>query len=771
MRNLFLAFALIAIGEGVMAQTDDCNIRLSGVVIDSLDQTPLNNTQIALVGVKNFEVVTDNDGKFIIDHLCPGDIELHISHLNCEHLHIHIELIKDTFIKLYIRHIDQEFEGARIITKRQNSDASDRVDKSRIENSRSAGISQIFAELGGVTLMRTGNSISKPVVNGLHSNRVIVINNGIRQEGQNWGMEHAPEIDPFLASEVALIRGAQSLRYGADGIGGVLLVNPASVFREKNGVLKGEFNLIGFTNGRGGIASIIAGYKVSDRVPLYFKMNATVKQAGNTRTPQYFLDNTGLNEQNFSFNVGYAKSKWRSEIFYSHFNSQIGLFTGSQIGNLSDLKIAMQRERPITSDQFSYSLGRPYQQARHQLYKWKTNWFKDPLNSFELVMSYQRNHREEYDVLRSASSSTTPAFDYSIGTWMADLIWTRLDVFGYKIQGGVFGLHQSNAYEGRYFIPGFYQNSLAQYIIAERKQNRLNTEFSIRHDTRLFDLYLWTNGQLQIINKNYGGFSGLIRQTYQLNKIHKIGYIVSSTWRPAAPNELYANGVHQGIASIEIGDAGMKRERSYNLSIEHIIEHKRFYLGYEIVAKYIDGFINLVPGKEPVLTIRGAFPSFYFTQQNAWIYGCIYNLRYNIDSNFSLRIRGNMLNGYNAGSKNYLNQMPPYDGRVEIQYERKSFQIKLFGDYTLKQSRHNDSSDYLPPPPSYFLLGLEINQSVKIKDFEMRWAISVSNALNATYRDYLNRFRYYTDAQGRNIQLRLNIPFTNYKKHQNEQNH
>lgn len=751
-------------GKGVIAQTDDCHIRLSGIVFDSLDQTPLEHTQIALVGVKNFDVMTDKDGRFSIDQLCPGDIELHISHLNCEHLHVHLTLSRDTFVRLYIRHIDQEFEGARIVSKKSSSDAHDRVDKSRIENTRSAGISQVFAELGGVALMKTGNSISKPVVNGLHSNRVLIINNGIRQEGQNWGMEHAPEIDPFLASEVALIKGAQSLRYGADGIGGILLVNPASVFREKSGQLKGEFNLVGFSNGRGGIASVLAGYKVSDKLPLYIKLNATFKKAGNTNAPGYYLDNTGLNEHNFSVNLGYGKNKWRSEFFYSQFNTKIGLFTGSQIGNLSDLQIAMQRERPITSDKFSYSLDRPYQQAKHQLYKWKSNWYKDPLNSFEMVLSYQRNHRQEYDVLRSASSSKSPAFDYSIGTWMADIVWTRQDVLGFKIQSGLFGLHQSNAYEGRYFIPGFYQNSLAQYIIAERKHHNKATEISIRHDTRLFDLYLWNNSQLQIENKRYDGFSGLIRQSFTLNPRHKVAYIVSSSWRPAAPNELYANGVHQGIAAIEIGDPGMKRERSYNLSLEHIIETKQLYVGYELIAKYIDGFINLVPGKAPILTIRGAFPSFYYTQQNALIYGGIFNLRYSIDSHWTLKMRGNILNGDNLSSKTYLNQMMPYDCRMEMLYERGQLQVKVFGDYISKQWRYVDSSDYIAPPASYFLLGLEVQHHIKVKQFEMKWALSISNLLNTSYRDYLNRFRYYTDAQGRNIQLRLNIPFNHSKK-------
>lgn len=767
MKPILLVLVALTTGHGVLAQTDDCTITLTGQVVDSLNLTPLENTLISVVGIRKFETRTDASGKFSIANICPGQLELHFSHLDCEHLHIHLSLNSDTFVTVYIRHVELLMPGGRItVSKNKDNPNIQQVDKRKIESNRSAGLGQIFQELGSVSLLKTGSSVSKPVVNGLHSNRVIIINNGIRQEGQNWGMEHAPEIDPFLANSVILLKGANTLRYGADGIGGIILVNPASIFQEKSHVISGEINLSGFSNGKGGIASGILGYKLSDKFPLSLRIQGTVKQAGNVMTPGYYLANTGLQEHNYSLHLGYSGHKFSSELFYSHFNTRIGLFSGSQVGNLSDLKLAMSRSQPISKDTFEYRINRPYQNADHQLYKWKANWYKDALNSFEAVLSYQRNHREEYDVLRSANAYTGPVFDYKIGTWMADLVWSRLDVMGFNLKTGLFGLNQSNAYNGRYFIPGFYQNSFAQYFIAEQKKKQRTLEFSIRHDTRLYDLYIWNNNLLSIDKRQFDGFSALLTESFELNKAGKLGFIASSTWRPAAPNELYANGVHQGIASIEIGDKTMKRERAFNLSFFHNYQNKKLNLEYEVFGKWIDGFINLVPGKEPILTVRGAFPSFYYTQGDALLYGFSYGAKYELHRNLDIRIKGNVLNGTDLKRKNYLNQIPPYDGRLELQYHRKAWNIRLLGDYAIKQFRYVDSSDYLPPPKSYLLLGFEITHDLKIRNYTMHWAVSGGNMLNTRYREYLNRFRYFADAPGRNINLRLNFPITiNNKKH------
>ncbi|MCC6818072.1 MAG: TonB-dependent receptor [Bacteroidia bacterium] len=764
MKKAAMLLILFVLGAGLKAQSDSCHFTIRGIVLDSLDNSPIEQTNIAVVGNNNLHTISNEQGNFELHNVCPGVIELHISHLNCEHVHLTLLITKDTQLTIFIHHIEKTFSGAKITIKKQD-DNLDKVNKSALESNRINGLGDVFKELGGVNLLKTGSSISKPIVNGLHSNRVIIINNGIRQEGQNWGMEHAPESDPFLASDIQLLKGANSLRYGGDGIGGILMVNPPSLFKEKSKRLSGDINLSGFSNGRGGILSGILSYKVSDKFPLYLRMQGTTKRSGNTNAPDYYLYNTGMLENNYSLNLGYSKNKLRTEVFYSDFNSQIGLFTGSQIGNLSDLQIAMSSKRPLSKDEFSYQIDRPYQKVRHQLLKSKSNWYKNALNSFELTLSYQQNHREEYDVLRSSNAHTGPAFDYWISTSMGDFTWNSLDVLGFNIQAGIQGLYQSNAYTGRFFIPGFYQIGLSEYFILEKKHHHNEFEASLRHDQRGFEYYLWNNNNLSIQNNNYNGFSFVLKETINTLRLGKISASISSTWRPPSANELYSNGLHQGIAAIEIGDPNMHQERSYAATIEHLHQYKRLHFEYEFLIKHIQGFINLIPGNEPILTIRGAFPSFYYTQQDALIYGFNYLLKYDINRQFKLKYKGALLNGVNLSKSEYLNQMPPYQMSLSLFYEKGNWTASIGGDYTFKQWRYVQQSDYLPPPDAYILINAEIKNEFKIKQQTFKWAIQVNNLFNQQYRDYLNRFRYYADAQGRNIAVRLNIPITtNLKK-------
>ncbi|MFM9075334.1 MAG: TonB-dependent receptor, partial [Bacteroidota bacterium] len=68
-----------------------------------------------------------------------------------------------------------------------------------------------------------------PVIHGVHSQRILILNHGVRQEGQQWGAEHAPEIDPLIASDIQVIKDASAIRYGVDAIGGVVVVNPPAL--------------------------------------------------------------------------------------------------------------------------------------------------------------------------------------------------------------------------------------------------------------------------------------------------------------------------------------------------------------------------------------------------------------------------------------------------------------------------------------------------------------------------------------------------------------
>ncbi|MBK7882797.1 MAG: TonB-dependent receptor plug domain-containing protein [Chitinophagaceae bacterium] len=174
-----------------------------------------------------------------------------------------------------------------------------------LQETRGLSLSEALTKINGVTMLQTGSTISKPIIHGLHSNRILTINNGVRQEGQQWGNEHAPEIDPFIADKLTVIKGVDELKYGSDAIGGVVLVDPKPL-RNKPGYAA-EINTAYFTNNRQYVLSGVFEQQLKKISAFTYRVQGTFKKAANAATPGYRLNNTASEEKNFSITAGFKK--------------------------------------------------------------------------------------------------------------------------------------------------------------------------------------------------------------------------------------------------------------------------------------------------------------------------------------------------------------------------------------------------------------------------------------------------------------------------------
>jgi iron complex outermembrane receptor protein len=752
---VFLLFLLIDFR--LYAQHSGCHLTIRGQVIDSSHTEPLDHADIELIGSRGLSASTDIKGYFELKGVCAGRAELHISHRQCEHIHIEVDIISDTFLTIYLRHIEQEMQDIKVVVKTGRQEQLGSVNARQLESRKGSAIALAMQDIGGVSLLRTGSNAIKPIVNGLHSNRVIIINNGIRQEGQNWGMEHAPEIDAFLATNIELLKGAEALRYAPDGIGGVILIRPSSIFNEKQDRISGEINTVFASNGRIGTVSGFAGSRLK-KAPFYWRVQGTLKQGGNTRTPDYFMANTAMHEVNYSANAGYRIKNLKTEVFYSDFRNKIGIFSGAHAGNLSDLQQAIASDRPLVNAGFSYKIGRPYQFVTHQLLKLRNDYSIDARNHLEITLSLQRNHRQEFDLLRSSTAFTGPSFNYYINSYIGDAVWVRNNIHAFNFKAGVTGIYQANAYTGRFFIPGFYQKGLASYFTGSRSVKRMTFEGALRYDIRQMKAYLFNGNILNIKTLNFNDVTYLIQMDYRVNRQSKITLIHGSAWRPPAPNELFANGLHQGLASIEIGDSSMTAERSFNQSLGYALKTDHFQFETELYYKYILGFINLLPSIQPQLTIRGAFPVFRYTQSDAAIYGLNFMLKKMFGKYLYAKTAANILAGYQVSPRQPLSQMPPWSGKTSIGIDKKNLSLQVYIQYAASQFRYMEASDYKAPPKAYALAGMEASWQFSLGKQPVKLNVSIMNLSNTRYREYLNRFRYFTDEQGFNLITRIIIP-------------
>lgn len=766
----FIAVLILSSLVFSLSAQDSCTYQLSGYVIDDHDRSLLSGSKIYLKDSKR-EVFADSTGYYVFPGLCAGTYVFYCKHFGCDAVKETVTIIGNTEQNFYPEH-HVEFESVDVVAKRIEEATSlgtrQMSDKDKNEV-KGLSLGDGLTKLNGVTKLSTGNNISKPVIHGLHSNRILILNNGVRQEGQQWGNEHAPEIDPFIADELAVVKGANSVRYGPDAIGGVILVNPKEL--RKTPGIAGELNVVGLSNGRQGNLSATLNGNFSKLTPLRWRLQGTLKQGGNVNSPDYYLKNTGSKEYNFSYAIGYLKPKYGIDFFYSQFNTDIGIFSASHFGNLTDLQQAFEAEEPLESADFTYDLDRPRQHIEHELFRSKAYLVTGTKGKLSATYARQYNKRLEYDkhapLNDSLANLNLPALQFELTTHTGELIWEHIRMHSFKGSVGITGFHQGNTYEGRFFIPNFRKMGAGIFWIENwrSKSKKLEIESGVRFDNIHQRIYMWEGETIISPAQNFMNMSGTVGAIYTVNKELVLRSNLGTAWRPPNVNELYSDGLHHGAASIEKGDSTLVTEKAINLSASLEYTGKKLSIVFDGYYKIINDFIYLKPTLVPTLTIKGAFPTFVHDQVDAHLRGFDLTVNYSITPEFKVISKASILRAFNQTNKDHLVMMPADRFENSLEYNFKDGK-KLANAYVslsvlsvLQQTRVPENSDYAAPPEGYTLLSFSAGMDIPLKTNAISLGVTVNNLLNTRYRDYMNRFRYFTDEMGRNISVRATVPF------------
>jgi iron complex outermembrane receptor protein len=779
-RVLLLSFIL----PNVYGQTP-CKFQLKGHIHCKKDYTPLIGATVQLIEL-NLVVQTNEEGVFILPNICEGTYTLKCNFIGYKSYEqkISIDNTQKKIVEIYLEHENTELQAVEVQGIRTVSElhtqATNHLIGKELDQTKGQVLGEALKKIVGVTTIQTGVSIAKPVIQGLHSNRVLIMNNGVRQEGQQWGAEHAPEIDPFVANQLTVIKGAASVRYGADAMGGVVLIEPKPLI--KNNLIGGEINLVGFSNTQQGVASAILEGKLRSKKEnnwakqlnhLYWRGQGTFKQAGTVRTPNYYLRNTGFEERNFSYNLGWLKENIGIEIFYSQFNSSIGIFSGSHFGNLSDLNTILAKGSPdsINQGNFTYNIERPYQRIEHELFKAKAYYKTPKVGKFSLIFARQFNYRAEFDKHFPRGDSlrlNTPQMAFKITTHTAELTWEHLPKKGFYGIVGVNGMVQNNTYNGRFFIPFFRNYTAGAFAIEHLETGRWHLEAGLRFDYRHLEVDLTENRQptdYEFLSYDFHNLSGTLGAKYQLLPHWELGSIIGMAWRPPSVNEMFSNGVHHGAASVEVGNRNLKNETAFNFSINSNYKKDNWNIDINLYQNYINNYIYLNPEKEPVLTVRGAFPLFTYQQGNVVLRGLDFSGAYTFLPRTTYQLKASFIRAYNYTLDDFLILMPADRYEHSLNYELKdigklsSSYIEIAVQQVMKQNRVPANTDYAAPPSAYTLVNMQIGTTLSIKKSQLSFGIGVQNVMNVAYRDYLNRFRYFADEIGRNISIKTKFSF------------
>jgi len=741
-----------------------CNFSIRGKVLHEENNEPIPSAHI---WIPELEIGSTSDwnGNFRLNGLCSDNLTLIVSYLGHKqytesiilkgNLNLTIRLVAD---HIELEQIEIHGHQEAILTTTSVSS----IKKEDLDLRKGESFGEIVKSIAGVSSINSGATISKPVIHGLHSNRVLILNNGIRLEGQQWGLEHAPEIDPSLAHEITIIKGAETVRFGPDAMGGVILVNPTPLPLKPG--LSGNINSVGFSNGRGmALSGEIS--KGSFKTPgLAYRFQGSSKVAGNVNAPSYFQVNTGVRENNFSSAIGYSSHDFGAELYVSQFQSQLGILNTSHTGNLSDLSGIIANGRPFSDGQFSYEILNPSQNVTHQLVKLKSHYhLKDGLK-VNLQYGFQRNNRLEFDRRRS-NLNDRPSLNLELFTNTLDL---NIDHITGKNWNGIIGMNLIQQANSNIpgtgvtpLIPNYQLFNFGFFAIQKYIKGPLELEAGLRFDERAVSTSRFLNRELKENEFQFRNVSGFLGGVYAISPAITFNTNVGTAWRPPSINEQFSQGLHHGVAAFEIGNPLLKSEQSVKWVNTFQIVKNRFNLEFTGYYNSISNFIYLSPTPNQIVSLRGTFNVFEYLQTNANFYGFDYAFEFEVNEKIEFHSKGSLVRAKDMVNQNYLPFIPADQlenkilWNLPLAFSKSTPTLYLSNQLVAQQNREPDF-DLSPAPPAYSLWNMGISVDL-FKNMSLN--LQGNNIFNTEYKDYMNRFRFFTHNMGRNVFLKINYKF------------
>ncbi|MDX1463873.1 MAG: TonB-dependent receptor, partial [Marinirhabdus sp.] len=560
--------------------------------------------------------------------------------------------------------------------------------------------------------------------------------------------------------------------------------------------LYGKSILSAQTNGRG--AALTSQLTKTYDNGFYAKAQGTVKGYGDFEAPEYVLSNTGVRENALSAQFGLNKLNYGIDGYYSFFDSTIGILRASHIGGAEDQVAAINSERPQIIEDFTYAIDVPRQEVTHHL--GKVSAFAKLKNLGKVAFQYdvQHNKRFEYDVRRT--DDNTPSVDLELLTHTALLsLETNLtDNIHSKV--GITGSFQENSANPntgvRRLIPDYKQYKAGAFAITDVQfSDRLVGEAGIRLDHTSMDVFKFYRSSFwesrgydalfpDLVVEDFGNqiltnptpdftnVSATLGASYKLNDQFTLFANYALASRAPNPSELFSEGLHHSASRIELGDLRFTSETSQKITAT--LQKKGNQLNFTVnpYVHYISDFILIEPTGIRQ-TIRGNFQVWEYRQTEARLMGVDFDLNYKVTDQLQYGNQISIVDGRDTSQDTALINMPPARITNSLVYDLPLSHPITMGatsTYVFEQTEFPDNNfevffpytemvetvDISTPPGAYHLLGFNVSTEFHTgKNQNLKLALQISNALDTSYRDYLNRLRYYADDLGRNIRLQI----------------
>ena len=637
-----------------------------------------------------------------------------------------------------------------------------------IERAMGNTLASLLEHVSGVSSVSTGTTVAKPVIHGMYGSRILLINNGARQRGQEWGIDHTPEVDMNGSSTIRVVKGSEGVKYGPEAIGGVIVMEQEPLpFGRKP--FKGGAGMLYGSNGHRYVLTLKAEGAFPFLKELAWRIQGTCSNSGDRSTAHYLLNNTGTRGNHFTASLGYDHKCMRIEGFYSCFDDRTGVMFSAQMGSEDLLTERIRLGRPVYTTPFTRHIGYPYQRVVHRTAVGKVRYDAGSAGVFYWQSAWQGDDRREYRIRRMGHSGI-PVVSLHLSSSQHLLRW-KLGYGPWQTEiGGQFVAVDNYSRAGNGVvpvIPNYTERGMGMYGVQSFSCGRGGFEAGIRLDgqeTRA-DGYDWT-GSPYGGTRRFGHVAYSLGGHYRLSGHWRFTSNFGLAWRAPHVYELYSNGNEVGSGMFVKGDASMRAERSRKWIFSADYRNRLFDIRLDSYLQWIDGYIYDGPTGENITVVSGAYPVFRYRQVPAFFRGMDFDFRFTPSGSWEYLLSASFIRAHERGMGNYLPYIPSFRMNQELAWthETGSCRIFRFGvnhRFVARQTRFDPAADLIPyAPAAYHLFGLvaDIGWPVKNGD-RFRLMVAVDNVLNREYKEYTNRSRYYAHDMGRDIRCSLSWIF------------
>lgn len=774
---------------------------LKGQVFDEKNQ-PVAGANIMLLPISK-GAVTDNEGRFLIHGITKGRYTIRISYVGYLTVNDTITITGNTSysvnLKTFVLSLQEVIVADNQMEKRKKEETLNLeiVNAEFLKQNLGGSLLKTLERLPGVSTIDIGTGQSKPVIRGLGFNSVVVIENGIRHEAQQWGSDHGLEIDQYSVDYIEVIKGPVSLIYGSDAIGGVIDIKKK--FFPPDNSIGGQIDITGKTNNdfAGSSVSLYARKK-----SFFADLRVSFLSYGDYRVPadsvdiysyraalyRNFMRNTAGNENNYHLTFGYIAKKFETRLFISNVNGKTGFFANAH--GLEPRQVDW-----VLHDKSNRDLNYPYHEFNHFKIISNSKYFRDRLK-IESDLGFQKNLRQEWSqyVSHGFMPSVFPdsmSFDPDLELLFDKNVYSENLKFSFDKNNKAhfyFGLNadfQDNRIDGRGFIiPAFKQLNLGIFTVTKFNftqtsilQAGIRYDFGqIRtvkyHDCFVSQVIINQDTTYQYlkradaINRKFSNISWSVGYNYSSkNWIFKAN--IGKSFRMPIAKELAANGVNYHHFSYEVGDDKLLPEICYQLDVCFELSSSQMAIGITPFVSYFSNYIYLNPSPEHDRLYGNGNQIYYYTQSKVFRYGTEIHLHYQLVKSLQFGLIGEyayseQLSGEKKGFT--LPFSPPFSAILNLKYQKEKIGF-MNNAYFSVDYRLSAPQNLIVPPEEptdgFQIINLGLGSEVRLRQQIVNISLQVQNLLNTKYFSHTSYYRLINVPEpGRNFILNISFHFS-----------